>query len=176
MASFLLRLLVFAFGAVQSADPHGFEDDFSPMIAFAFFFVLVGFVILVGIGVAAGLILAAAVAGMVGFGVVTTSTLVGFLTRKPSSAAKALILQFSALGGAVAGLGLGGAVHAVHAVADSGPSLAILAGIGALAGFAGGLALALVFNAVWPRWLRVAGRVLPRTVRDRLAIGQNGPN
>ncbi len=173
MPAIALGFVFLLLGGAESTDPHGYEDSFAPMIAFVFFFVvLVGFVILVGVGVAAGLILAAAVAGMVGFGVFTTSTLAGFLTRRPSTAAKALILQLSALGGTIAGLGLGGAVHAI---AETGPSLAQLTLTGALAGLAGGLAIALIFNTLWPRWLRVAGKVLPRPVRDRLTIGQKGP-
>ncbi|MGV3658817.1 MAG: hypothetical protein ACO1TE_01495 [Prosthecobacter sp.] len=59
--------------------------------------------VLVGVGIGVGLFACAIAAGLAGFGVISSSVALGFYTKRPATAVRALLLQFGILAGIPAG-------------------------------------------------------------------------
>ncbi|MEM1295400.1 MAG: hypothetical protein AAGH89_08540 [Verrucomicrobiota bacterium] len=145
---FLITALLFL-----SESSEVVEDDFSPVIAVVFFTIVIGILLLmIGVGFALGFLIAASTAAMLAFGILTSSTVVGFLAKKPSAGAKALILQLAALGGALAGSGLAFGMDLLLQFDATNP---VVLSAGAIAGLLGGIILALIFNRLWPKLLTI---------------------
>lgn len=152
---FLITTVVWASESSEILD-----DDFSPFIALVFFAIVVGILLLmIGIGFAIGLLVAGATAAMITFGIITSSTVVGFLTKKPTVAAKALILQVSAIGGALMGSGLAFGMDLLLHFKATPP---VVLSAGAVAGLIGGTSIALLFNKFWPKLLTTWPKLMPR--------------
>lgn len=135
--------------------PEDYEEDFgAPMLLVFALIALVIVLILVGVGIVIGLVILGGVAAMLGIGILTTSTLTGLVTRKPTTAAKALVLQVAAIGGLVAGAGTAVALDYffLKKIETTTTMLAILGGIG---GLVGGLILGFLFNFAWHRVLNL---------------------
>lgn len=60
-------------------------------------------IVLIGIGIGIGLFACAIAAGLVALGVVSSSVALGFFTKRPATAVRALLLQCGVLAGIPAG-------------------------------------------------------------------------
>lgn len=119
--------------------------------------------VLIGIGIGVGLF-AFAIAGMlVMLGVVSSSVALGFFTKRPATAVRALLLQFGILAGIPAGAVTAWVGRALLEKADESWLIAVYGGIGGA--FAGAL-LALLLDFIFRRthaWVegRIKTKALP---------------
>lgn len=67
------------------------------------FIILLAMLVLVGVGIGVGLFACAVAAGLTGLGVISSSVALGFYTKKPATAVRALLLQCGILAGIPAG-------------------------------------------------------------------------
>ncbi|HEY1048296.1 MAG TPA: hypothetical protein VGE39_01020 [Prosthecobacter sp.] len=67
------------------------------------FIILLAMLVLVGVGIGAGLFACTIAAGLAGLGVISSSVALGFYTKKPATAVRALLLQCGILAGIPAG-------------------------------------------------------------------------
>lgn len=133
------------------------EDDWGPVVVLGLALVIMlvliaagAVVAIVGVIVAAILVLVAAL---------STSTLVGLATRRPSTAMKVLFLQLGAMGGLAAGIVLSLLAAWVLGLAHWRIWLVLA---GAIAGAGGGVLAAVLFNFTWSRLLGMISRRLSR--------------
>lgn len=105
-------------------------------------------VVLIGIGIGAGLFACAIAAGMVMLGVVSSSVALGFFTKRPATAMRALLLQCGVLAGIPAGAVTAWVGRAVLEKVDESWMIAVYGGIGGA--FAGAL-LALMLDFILRR-------------------------
>lgn len=109
---------------------------------------LIVMVVLIGIGIGAGLFACAIAAGMVMLGVVSSSVALGFFTKRPATAMRALLLQCGVLAGIPAGAVTAWVGRAVLEKVDESWMIAVYGGIGGA--FAGAL-LALMLDFILRR-------------------------
>lgn len=67
------------------------------------FIILLAMLVLIGIGIGVGIFASAVAAGLAGLGVISSSVALGFYTKRPATAVRALLLQFGILAGIPAG-------------------------------------------------------------------------
>lgn len=110
-------------------------------------------VVLIGVGVGIGLFACAIAAGLTALGVVSSSVALGFFTKRPATAVRALLLQCGILAGIPAGAVTAWVGRTVLQNVDESWMIAVYGGIGGA--FAGAL-LALVLDFIFRRthaWL-----------------------
>lgn len=110
-------------------------------------------VVLIGVGIGIGLFACAIAAGMTAMGVVSSSVALGFFTKRPATAVRALLLQCGILAGIPAGAITAWVGRAVLQNVDESWMIAVYGGIGGA--FAGAL-LALLLDFIFRRshaWL-----------------------
>jgi hypothetical protein len=119
-------------------------------------------VVLVGAGIGIGLFACALAAGLAMLGVVSSSVALGFLTKRPATAVRALLLQCGILAGIPAGAVTAWVGRTVLEHVDESWMIAVYGGIGGA--FAGAL-LALLLDFIFRRthaW--VEQRMKPKTL------------
>lgn len=119
-------------------------------------------VVLVGAGIGIGLFACAIAAGLAMLGVVSSSVALGFLTKRPATAVRALLLQCGILAGIPAGAVTAWVGRSVLEHVDESWMIAVYGGIGGA--FAGAM-LALLLDFIFRRthaW--VEQRVKQRTL------------
>ncbi len=110
-------------------------------------------VVLIGVGIGIGLVACAIAAGLAMLGVVSSSVALGFLTKRPATAVRALLLQCGILAGIPAGAVTAWVGRTVLENVDESWMIAVYGGIGGA--FAGAL-LALLLDFIFRRthaWL-----------------------
>ncbi|MFC5456354.1 hypothetical protein [Prosthecobacter fluviatilis] len=125
---------------------------------------LIVMVVLIGVGIGAGLFACAIAAGMVMLGVVSSSVALGFFTKRPATAMRALLLQCGVLAGIPAGAVTAWVGRTVLEKVDESWMIAVYGGVGGA--FAGAL-LALMLDFILRRthaW--VEERLKQRPVAD----------
>jgi hypothetical protein len=137
------------------------DEEIGPLfLLFLGLVALVVVLVLIGIGIVIALALLVAVTILVGLGILSTSTIIGFVQRRRSFGVIAFFVQ----SGAVLGLPVGAAVFVLadwlsRWFLDG--RLAIL--LGAISGLGGGAVIGLVFGVVAIRVYQwIAGRVRTR--------------
>ena len=119
-------------------------------------------VVLIGAGIGIGLFACAIAAGLAMLGVVSSSVALGFLTKRPATAVRALLLQCGILAGIPAGAVTAWVGRSVLEHVDESWMIAVYGGIGGA--FAGAM-LALLLDFIFRRthaW--VEQRVKQRTL------------
>ncbi|MHB1081999.1 MAG: hypothetical protein ACYC67_21595 [Prosthecobacter sp.] len=119
-------------------------------------------VVLVGAGIGIGLFACALAAGLAMLGVVSSSVALGFLTKRPATAVRALLLQCGILAGIPAGAVTAWVGRTVLEHVDESWMIAVYGGIGGA--FAGAM-LALLLDFIFRRthaW--VEQRMKPKTL------------
>lgn len=82
------------------------------------FIILLAMLVLIGVGIGAGIFACAVAAGLAGLGVISSSVALGFYTKRPATAVRALLLQCGILAGIPAGAaGAWGAHHLINSIA-----------------------------------------------------------
>ena len=105
-------------------------------------------VVLIGVGIGIGLVACAIAAGLAMLGVVSSSVALGFLTKRPATAVRALLLQCGILAGIPAGAVTAWVGRSVLEHVDESWMIAVYGGIGGA--FAGAL-LALLLDFIFRR-------------------------
>lgn len=105
-------------------------------------------VVLVGAGIGIGLFACAIAAGLAMLGVVSSSVALGFLTKRPATAVRALLLQCGILAGIPAGAVTAWVGRSVLEHVDESWMIAVYGGIGVA--FAGAM-LALLLDFIFRR-------------------------
>ncbi|MCF7787053.1 MAG: hypothetical protein K9N47_13085 [Prosthecobacter sp.] len=105
-------------------------------------------VVLIGVGIGIGLVACAIAAGLTMLGVVSSSVALGFLTKRPATAVRALLLQCGILAGIPAGAVTAWVGRTVLQNVDESWMIAVYGGIGGA--FAGAL-LALMLDFIFRR-------------------------
>ncbi len=67
------------------------------------FIILLAMLVLIGVGIGVGLFACAVAAGLAGLGIISSSVALGFYTKRPATAVRALLLQLGILAGIPAG-------------------------------------------------------------------------
>jgi len=105
-------------------------------------------VVLIGVGIGIGLVACAIAAGLAMLGVVSSSVALGFLTKRPATAVRALLLQCGILAGIPAGAVTAWVGRSVLEHVDESWMIAVYGGIGGA--FAGAM-LALLLDYIFRR-------------------------
>lgn len=105
-------------------------------------------VVLIGVGIGIGLVACAIAAGLAMLGVVSSSVALGFFTKRPATAVRALLLQCGILAGIPAGAVTAWLGRTVLEHVDESWMIAVYGGIGGA--FAGAL-LALLLDFIFRR-------------------------
>lgn len=105
-------------------------------------------IVLIGAGIGIGLFACAIAAGLAMLGVVSSSVALGFLTKRPATAVRALLLQCGILAGIPAGAVTAWVGRTVLEHVDESWMIAVYGGIGGA--FAGAL-LALLLDFIFRR-------------------------
>ena len=136
-------------------------------------FILLIMVILVGVGIGVGLFACAIAAVLAMFGVVSSSVALGFLTKRPATALRALLLQCGVLAGIPAGAVAAWVCHSLYTAISTWQGWSLAGSewkiplFGAVAGAFAGVILALMTDFILRRahgWAegRLRRRALPR--------------
>ena len=128
------------------------------MELFGLIFLVVA-LILIGVGIAVGLIACCTAAVLFGVGILSSSVVVGVITRRPSTGVRALLLQCALLAGIPAGIICAWLAHYIFSAAGSGWLISLY---GALGGAVAGLIIALLLDFIFRRLHRWASAKLGR--------------
>jgi len=104
--------------------------------------------VLIGVGIAVGLFACVLAVVLVTLGVVSSSVALGFFTKRPATAVRALLLQCGILAGIPAGAVTAWIARAIMEKADAGWMIAVYGGI---AGAFAGAVLALLLDFIFRR-------------------------
>jgi hypothetical protein len=152
-----------------SEDADYIEDDFAPILGIVTVFAIVIMLMLLGAGAAIALLVLLVAGGMVLLGILTTSTVTGFLTKRPKAAFKALFLQLGGVLGAIAGVGL---AFVAAWLLESELSRAVTCSTGAVIGLVAGILLAFIFNVLWAKALSfLTARLSSKEIRPQTNNG-----
>ena len=122
------------------------------MELFGLIFLVVA-LILIGVGAVIGLIACTIAALLAGVGVLSSSMVIGFVTRRPLAGVRAFVLQCALIAGVPSGILCAWLLHSVFAAAGPGWLISFY---GALGGAAAGLIIALSLDFVFRRLHRWA--------------------
>jgi hypothetical protein len=126
------------------------------MALFGLIFLFVA-LILIGVGIVFGLVACVIAAVLVGLGVLSSSVVVGLLTRRPIAGFRALLLQCAVLAGIPSGILCAWLAHSILAAAGPGWLISFY---GALGGAVAGLVIALLLDFILRRLHRWASAKL----------------
>ncbi len=133
-------------------DVDHLDDDFAPGLGIFALFMVVILLMLVVAGALLAFVVVCIAACLAAFGILTTSTLTGLLSRRPRTAVKAFFLQLGGILGLASGAGL--AVLAAWLCKLQCSTLSVVI-TGALTGLIGGVVLAMLFNLAWEKGLTI---------------------
>lgn len=127
------------------------------MELFGLIFLVVA-LILIGIGIVVGLVGCVVAAILAALGVVSSSVVIGLLTRRPIAGFRAFLIQCALLAGIPSGILCAWLAHALWAASGPGWLISLYGGLG---GALAGLVLALMFDFLFRRMHRWASAKLP---------------
>ena len=127
-------------------------DDFAPGLLIFALLVIVVVLVLLGTGAVLAFVFVGAVACLLGFGILTMSTLIGVISRRPRTAVKAFFLQIFGVAGMICGAGTAILMKWLATLQISTGSAIVT---GSIVGLLIGVALAVLFNYAWDRLLGV---------------------
>ena len=122
------------------------------MELFGLIFLVVA-LILIGVGLVVGLFACAITAVLFGIGVLSSSVVIGLVTRRPAAGVRAFLLQCALLAGIPAGILCAWLAHSIWAAAGPGWLISLY---GALGGAVAGLVIALLLDFIFQRLHRWA--------------------
>jgi len=125
-------------------------DDFAPGLGIFAFLAIVVVLVLLGMGAVLALVFVGIVACLLGFGILTMSTLIGVISRRPRTAVKAFFLQVCGVAGMICGAGTAILMKWLATLQISTSSAIVT---GSIVGLLLGVALAVLFNYAWGRLL-----------------------
>ena len=128
------------------------------MELFGLIFLVVA-LILMGVGAIVGLIACTITAIMVGVGVLSSSIVIGFISRRATTGLRAFIVQCALVGGVPSGIICAWLVHSIFAAAGPGWLISFY---GALGGAVAGLIIALLLDFIFRRLHRWSSAKLGR--------------
>ena len=117
------------------------------MELFGLIFLVVA-LILIGVGLAVGVAACAITAALVGIGVLSSSVIIGLVTRRPAAGVRAFLLQCALLAGIPAGILCAWLAHSIWSAAGPGWLVSLY---GALGGAVAGLVIALLLDFIFQR-------------------------
>jgi len=134
------------------------------MALFALMFLVVA-LILIGVGIVVGIVACCIAAVLFAVGVLSSSVVVGILTRRPAAGVRAFLLQCSLLAGIPAGILCAWLAHSIASAAGPGWLISLY---GALGGAVAGVIIALLLDFIFLRLRRWAsekmGKATPRDI------------
>ncbi len=132
------------------------------MALFGLMFLVVA-LILIGVGIVVGVVACCIAAVLLAVGILSSSVVVGLLTRRPVAGMRAFLLQCAILAGIPSGILCAWLAHAILSAA--GP-VWLISFYGALGGAVAGLVIALLLDFLFRRLHRWASAKLGRETRD----------
>jgi hypothetical protein len=136
------------------------------MALFALVFLVVA-LILIGVGIVLGLVLCVVTAVLVAAGIVSSSVVIGLLSRSSRAGVRAFLIQCGVLAGFPAGILCAWLVHSFFEAYGNGWPVFLY---GALGGALGGLIIALLLGFIYSRLHTWAAGKLVLVTRGRAAI------
>jgi hypothetical protein len=131
-------------------------------MALLVFMSLIVALILIGVGIVFGLVACVIAAVLFGVGVLSSSVVIGILSRRPSAGFRAFLLQCALIAGIPAGIACAWLAHYIVAAAGEGWLISLYGGLG---GAIGGLVIALLLEFIFRRLHRWASAKLGRESR-----------
>ncbi len=126
------------------------DDDFAPGLGIFALFMGILFLLTIGAGAMITAIILSFTAGLLVLGILTTSTLAGFLTKQPKVAVKLFILQTGGVLGLLSGTAIAFLAAMLCNIHLSYWSTAIT---GAFIGLVAGTVVAMLLNLAWEKAL-----------------------
>lgn len=130
------------------------------MALFALMFLVVA-LILIGVGIVVGLVACCIAAVLLGVGIISSSVVIGLLTRRPVAGVRAFLLQCALLAGIPSGILCAWLAHSIWSAA--GPGWLI-----SLYGAVAGLVIALLLDFIFRRLHRRASAKLSGDTRHEI--------
>jgi hypothetical protein len=134
------------------------------MALFALMFLVVA-LILIGVGIVAGLVACCIAAVLFAVGILSSSVIIGLLSRRPSAGVRAFLLQCALLAGIPSGILCAWVAHFILSAAGSGWLISLY---GAVGGAVAGLVIALLLDFIFRRLHRWASAKLGRETRREI--------
>jgi hypothetical protein len=131
------------------------------MALFGLIFLVVA-LILIGVGIVVGFVACCITAGLFAIGALSSSVIVGLITRRPVAGIRAFLLQCALLAGIPAGILCAWVAHSILSAAGPGWLISLY---GALGGAVAGLVIALLLDFIFRRSHRWASARLGRDPR-----------
>jgi hypothetical protein len=138
-----------------------FSLDAIGMELFGLMFLVVA-LILIGVGIVLGLVGCVIAAVLFGIGVISSSVVIGVLTRRPSTGIRAFLLQCALISGVPSGILCAWLAHWLLSAAGPGWLISFY---GALGGAVAGVVIALLLDFVFRRLHRWASAKLGKDTR-----------
>ena len=127
------------------------------MALFGLIFLVVA-LILIGVGIVVGVVVCAVAAALVALGVLSSSVVVGLLTRRPIAGVRTFLVQCALLAGVPSGILCAWIVHYTMSAAGEGWLICLY---GAIGGAAAGIVIALLLDFTFRRFHTWASAKLP---------------
>jgi hypothetical protein len=134
------------------------------MELFGLIFLVVA-LILIGIGIVVGLVVCAIAAVLFAFGILSSSVVVGLLTRRAAVGVRAFLLQCAILAGVPSGILCAWLAHSILSAAGPGWLISLY---GALGGAVAGVIIALSLDFIFRRLHRWASAKLSRETGSKI--------
>lgn len=134
------------------------------MAVFGLMFLVVA-LILIGVGIVVGLVACCIAAVLFAVGILSSSVLIGLLTRRPVAGIRAFLLQCALFAGIPSGILCAWLAHSILSAAGSGWLISLY---GALGGAVAGVVIALLLDFLFRRLHRWASEKLGRETRDQI--------
>jgi hypothetical protein len=128
------------------------------MALFALFFLVV-MLILIGVGIVVGVVLCCVAAFLCAVGVISSSVVIGVVSRRPSAAVRAFLFQCALIAGIPSGILCAWIAHSVFSVSAD---VWLISLYGVLGGAVAGLIIALLLDFISRRVQRWASAKLGR--------------
>jgi hypothetical protein len=135
------------------------------MALFALIFLVVA-LILIGVGIVVGLVVCCIAAMLFAIGILSSSLVIGLLTRRPTAGVRAFLLQCGLLGGIPSGILCAWLAHSILSAAAPGWLISLY---GALGGAVAGVIIALLLDFEFRRLHRWASVKLSRGTSSEIA-------
>jgi len=134
------------------------------MALFALFFLVVA-LILIGVGIVVGFVACCIAAVLFAVGSLSSSLVIGLLTRRPAAGIRAFLLQCAVVAGVPSGILCAWLAHYISSAAGPGWLISLY---GALGGAAAGVVIALLLDFILRRLHRWASAKLGREPRHEI--------
>ena len=134
------------------------------MELFGLIFLVVA-LILIGVGIVVGFVACCIAAVLFAVGILSSSVVIGLLTRRPIAGFRAFVLQCAILAGIPSGIVCAWLAHSILSAAGPGWLISLY---GALGGAVAGLVIALLLDFVFRRLHRWASAKVRRETRNEI--------